>query len=273
MKMKQVALITGASSGIGRAAAELFSKRGYTVYAAARNMDALKALAGDTVHPVSLDVTDDASMQACVKQVLDTEGRIDVLVNNAGYGSHGATEDVPMAEARRQMDVNLFGLARMIQLVLPPMRKAGYGRIINIASMGGRVWTPFAGWYIASKFAVEGLSACLRLEVKPFGIDVIVVEPGGVETPWGEIAVEHLRDASQNGAYAAAAERTAARLAKTYAGRVLSKPETIAKCIVKAATAKRPRTRYLLGLGAKPLVYVQKIFGDRAYDALVQKFL
>ena len=271
--MKKVALITGASSGIGRAAAELFSKRGYTVYAAARCMEKLEEIAAPGVKPVCLDVTDDASMQACMQRVLEAEGQIDVLVNNAGYGSHGALEDVPLEEARRQMDVNLFGLARMIQLVLPSMRKAGYGRIINIASMGGRVWTPFAGWYIASKFAVEGLSACLRLEVKPLGIDVVVIEPGGVETPWGGIAVEHLRDASQNGVYAAAAERTAARLAKTYAGRFLTKPEKIAKCIVKAATAKRPRTRYLLGFGAKPLVYIQKIFGDRAYDAMVQRFL
>lgn len=271
--MKRVALITGASTGIGRAAAELFSQRGYTVYAAARNMDALMEFASDTIHPVSLDVTIDASMQACVQRVLDAEGQIDVLVNNAGYGSHGATEDVPAEEARRQMDVNLFGLARMIQLVLPSMRKAGYGRIINVTSMGGRVWTPFAGWYIASKFTVEGLSACLRLEVKPFGIDVVVIEPGGVETPWGGIAVQHLREASANGAYAAAAERTASRLAKTYAGRFLTKPETIARRIVKAATVKRPRTRYLLGFGAKPLVYLQKVLGDRAYDAVVQKFL
>ena len=124
--------------------------------AAARRMGKLKTLSSAAVKPIALDVTDDASMQVCVQQILDTEGRIDVLINNAGYGSHGAVEDVPMEEARRQFDVNVFGLARMTQLVLPSMRTNGYGKIVNIASMGGRVWTPFAAWYHATKYAVEG---------------------------------------------------------------------------------------------------------------------
>ncbi len=271
--MKQVVLITGASSGIGRAAAELFAKEGYTVYAAARTMDALGAMATDAVHPVALDVTDDASMRACVEQVLAETGRIDVLVNNAGYGSHGAVEDVPMEEARRQMEVNLFGLARMTQLVLPAMRGARRGRIINVTSMAGRVWSPFAAWYHASKYAVEGLTASMRLELKPFGIGVVLIEPGAVQTPWGGIAAEHLLGASGSGAYAAQAQKSAARLTWFYGGRRLTKPETIAKRILKAATARRPRTRYLLGLGAKPLVYIQKLLGDRAYDWLIRKFM
>jgi NAD(P)-dependent dehydrogenase (short-subunit alcohol dehydrogenase family) len=272
--MKRVALVTGASSGIGRAAAELFGKRGYTVYAAARRMDMLEAIASESVKPISLDVTDDQSMRECVKNILDAEGRIDVLVNNAGYGSHGAVENVPMAEARRQFDVNVFGLARMCQLVLPSMREAGFGKIINITSMGGRVWSPFGAWYHASKFAVEGLSACMRLEVKPFGIDVILIEPGGIQTPWGDIAVEHLRETSKNSAYTKDAERAAARLAKQYrSGGRMTKPEIIAKYIVKSATAKRPRTRYLLGYGAKPMVYIQKLFGDRVYDKLARSVM
>lgn len=272
--MKQVVLITGASSGIGRAAAERFQKEGYTVYAAARSMDALRAMATDDIHPVMLDVADDASMQACVERVLTETGRIDVLVNNAGYGSHGAVEDVPMEEARRQMEVNLFGLSRMTQLVLPAMRQARRGRIINITSMAGRVWSPFAAWYHASKYAVEGLTASMRLELKPFGIDMVLVEPGAIQTPWGGIAAEHLLNASGSGAYAAQAQAAAARLARRYAGGgMLTKPETIAECIVKAAAARRPRTRYLLGLGAKPLVYIQKIFGDRVYDWLICKFM
>ena len=268
--MKRVALVTGASSGIGRAAAELFAKQGYTVYAAARSMDKLKEIESDTVRPVSLDVTDDESMTTCVKQVLDAEGRIDVLVNNAGYGSYGALEDVPMEEARRQIDVNLFGLARMTQLVLPSMRKAHYGKIINITSMAGRVWSPYGSWYHASKFAVEGLSASMRLELQPFGIDVILIEPGAIDTPWAEIAALHLRETSQNGAYAEDAGRAAARIAKTYASSYVTKPEVIAKCIVKAAAARRPRTRYLLGYGAKPMVCIQKLFGDRVYDKLAR---
>jgi NAD(P)-dependent dehydrogenase (short-subunit alcohol dehydrogenase family) len=272
--VKQVVLITGASSGIGRAAAELFAKEGYTVYAAARSMDALETLATDDIRPVSLDVTDDASMRACVEKVLAETGRIDVLVNNAGYGSHGAVEDVPMEEARRQLEVNLFGLARMTQLVLPAMRKAHRGRILNVTSMAGRVWSPFAAWYHASKYAVEGLTASMRLELKPFGIDAVLIEPGGIQTPWGGIAAQNLIKASGSGAYAAQAKAAAARLAKRYeGGGLLTKPETIAKCILKAAAAGRPRTRYLLGLGAKPLVYIQKLFGDRVYDWLIGKFM
>ena len=244
------------------------------MYAAARSMDALRAMATDDIHPVLLDVTDDASMQACVERVLTETGRIDVLVNNAGYGSHGAVEDVPMDEARRQMEVNLFGLSRMTQLVLPAMRQARHGRIINITSMAGRVWSPFAAWYHASKYAVEGLTASMRLELKPFGIDMVLIEPGAIQTPWGGIAAEHLLNASGSGAYAAQAQAAAARLARRYeGGGMLTKPETIAKCIVKAAAARRPRTRYLLGFGAKPLVYIQKIFGDRVYDWLICKFM
>jgi len=272
--MKQVALVTGASSGIGMETAKLLSEAGYMVYAAARRKDKLDAFASETIKPVVLDVTDDASMQSCVKGILESVGRIDVLVNNAGYGSHGAVEDVPMAEARRQFDVNVFGLARMTQLVLPSMREAGYGKIVNIASMGGRVWSPFAAWYHATKFAVEGLSASMRLELKPFGIDVIIVEPGAIETPWGEIAVQHMLDASKGGAYAAAVKRSAQKLTKRYTGNARrTKPEVIARCIVKAVTAKRPKTRYLLGYGAKPMVLIQKVFGDRIYDRLAKTVL
>lgn len=272
--MKQVALVTGASSGIGRASAELFAKRGFTVYAAARRMEMLNAFASERIKPVALDVTDDQSMQACVQTVLEAEGRIDVLVNNAGYGSYGAVEDMPLEEARRQFEVNVFGLARMTQLVLPSMRAAGRGRIINIASMGGRVWSPFGAWYHASKFAVEGLSASMRLELEPFGIDVVVIEPGGIATPWGSIAARHLRETSKQGAYAADAARAAGKLEKRYAqGGMITKPEVIAECIVKAAVSKRPKTRYLLGFGAKPMVYIQKLFGDRVYNKLARSVM
>ncbi len=272
--MKQVALITGASSGIGRAAAELFGKRGYIVYAAARRMDLLNEFASESVKPISLDVADDQSMRDCVEKVLAAEGRIDVLVNNAGYGSYGAVEDTPLEEARRQFDVNVFGLARMTQLVLPSMREAGRGKIINVTSMGGRVWSPFGAWYHASKFAVEGLSASMRLELEPFGIDVVVIEPGAIATPWGTIAAQHLRETSKEGAYAADAARAAEKLEKRYAqSGVMTKPGTVARMIVKAAASKHPRTRYLLGYGAKPMVYIHKIFGDRVYNRLARSVM
>ena len=133
---------------------------------------------------LKLDLTDDASIVAAVNAIKSEAGRIDVLVNNAGYGSYGALEDVPLSEGRRQFEVNVFGLARLCQLVLPMMRAQKSGKIVNITSIGGKIWEPLGGWYHATKFAVEGLSDCLRVEVAPFGIDVIVIEPGAIRTEW-----------------------------------------------------------------------------------------
>jgi short-subunit dehydrogenase len=268
----KVALITGASSGIGYATALEFKKKGFTVYGAARRVERMRELQKKGIHTISLDVTTDESMVNCVNSIIEKEGRIDVLVNNAGYGSYGAIEDVSLEEARRQVEINVFGLARMIQLVLPKMREHKYGKIANISSMGGRIWTPFGGWYHATKFAVEGFSDCLRMEVKLYGIDVIVVEPGGVASEWGSIAADNLIKASGKGVYAKEAIRTAEATKKTYAGNV-TKPEVIAECILKAVTVKKPKTRYLLGSGAKLMVYMKKLLGDRLYDRIVLKFM
>lgn len=268
----KIALITGASSGIGYSTALELKSRGFVVYGAARRIDKMQDLAKKGINIVSLDVTNDESMVACVNGIIEKEGRIDVLVNNAGYGSYGAIEDIPMAEARRQVDINVFGLARMTQLVLPIMRENTFGKIVNISSMGGKIWTPFGGWYHATKFAVEGFSDCLRMEVKPFGIDVIVVEPGGVASEWGGIAADNLIKVSNNGAYAKEATRTAMAIKKTYAGNV-TKPEVIARCVGKAVTVKKPKTRYLLGTGAKPLVYMKTFLGDLIYDRFILKFM
>ncbi|WP_315073431.1 oxidoreductase [uncultured Clostridium sp.] len=270
---KKVALITGASSGIGKSTAIELNKRGFIVYGAARRKDMMQDLEVKGIHTISLDVTNDESMVKCVNEILNKEGRIDVLVNNAGYGSYGAIEDVSMEEASRQVEVNVFGLARMVQLVVPSMRKNKSGRIVNISSMGGKVWTKFGGWYHATKFAVEGFSDCLRLELEPFGIDVVVVEPGGITTDWGIIAAEKLRDASAKGAYAQAASKTADGMIKNYTGNQMSKPELIARCIGKAVTVRRPKTRYLVGYGAKPMVFMKTVFGDRAYDSIIKMFI
>lgn len=269
---QKVALITGASSGIGKEAAIELKNKGFTVYAAARRVDKMQDLATKGIRPISLDVTDDESMIHGVNEILKKEGRIDVLVNNAGYGSYGAVEDVPLDEARRQMEVNVFGLARMIQLVLPNMRERKFGKIVNISSMGGKIWTNFGGWYHATKFAVEGLSDCLRLELAPFGIDVIVVEPGGIKTDWGIIAAENLKKVSAKGPYAKATNKAADGMIKNYTGNQLSKPELIARTIGKAVTAKRPKTRYLVGFMAKPMVFMKTVFGDRAYDRIIKTF-
>ncbi len=266
----KVALVTGASSGIGKITAIMLKDKGFKVYGVARRIDKLESIAKQGINILPLDVTDENSMVECVDTIINKEGRIDVLVNNAGYGSYGAIEDVPIKEARRQMEVNIFGLARMTQLILPYMRKNNYGKIVNISSMGGRVWTPYGGWYHTTKFALEGFSACLRLEVEPFGIDVIVIEPGGIKTDWGHIAADNLEKTSKNGAYEKNGIAISKAMKKTYSGN-LTKPEVIAKCIVKAVTVKKPRTRYLIGYGAKPSVYIQKLFGDRLYDKIAKK--
>ena len=270
--MAKVALVTGASSGIGREIARTLAAAGFTVYAAARRVDRMADLAEAGIIPVALDLTEDTSIRACVQTILAREGRVDVLVNNAGYGSYGAVEDVPLAEARRQFDVNLFGMARLIQLVTPAMRAAHSGKIVNISSMGGKIWTKFGGWYHATKYAVEGLSDCLRLELQPFGIDVIVVEPGGIKTDWGILAAENLKRASAGGAYAEAAAQAADGMIKNYSGTMLSSPALIAKTVRRAVTARRPRTRYLVGFGAKPMVWTHKLFGDRVYDWVIRNF-
>lgn len=269
---KKVALITGASSGIGKETAIELSKRNFTVYAAARRTEKMQELIAKGIHPISLDATNEESMVNCINEILKKEGRIDVLVNNAGYGSYGAIEDVPMEEARRQIEVNVFGLARMTQLVLPSMRKNKFGKIVNISSMGGKVWTKFGGWYHATKFAVEGFSDALRLELEPFGIDVIVVEPGGIKTDWGIIAAQNLKIASAKGAYAKAADKTAEGMITNYTGKHLSKPELIAHTIGKAVTVRRPKTRYLVGFMAKPMVFMKNVFGDRVYDRIIKRF-
>ena len=270
--MAKVALVTGASSGIGRMVAQELKSAGFKVYAAARRIDRMADLEKDGMTPVALDLTSDKSIVECVNTVLSKEKSIDVLVNNAGYGSYGAIEDVPLEEGRRQFDVNLFGMARLIQLVTPTIREQHYGKIVNISSMGGKIWTKFGGWYHATKYAVEGLSDCLRMELKPFGIDVVVVEPGGIKTDWGIIAAENLKRTSANGAYADMANKAADGMIKNYSGNMLSKPELIAKTVRKAVTKRHPRIRYLIGFGAKPMVWTHKIFGDRVFDWVIKNF-
>ena len=243
----KVVLITGASSGIGKETAKALLNAGFTVYTAARRVEKMQDLEKLGAHPVKMNVTDEASMTAGVQSILNKEGSIDILINNAGYGSYGAIEDVPIDEARRQFEVNIFGLARLTQLVLPGMRKNRYGKIVNISSMGGKIYTPFGGWCHATKHALEGLSDCLRWETASFGVDVIVVEPGGIATPWGQIAADNLKKTSGKGVYAKAANKAADGTAEMYSSNRLSPPSLIAETILKAVTAHRPKTRYAVG--------------------------
>ena len=267
----RVALVTGASSGIGEATARRLAGDGFVVYGAARRLDRLQELAGYGIHPLAMDVTDDASMVAGIGRIIEEQGRLDVLVNNAGYGSYGALEDVSMDEARRQFEVNVFGAARLMQLALPHMREQQNGTIINITSMGGKIYTPLGSWYHATKFALEALSDCVRLEAAPFGVDVAIIEPGGIRTEWGGIAAQMLKETSGQGAYADQAEAVAGSLSGEGNARFSSDPSVIAKAISKAASANRPKTRYTVGFGAKPLIGLHAVLPDRTFDALIKR--
>jgi NAD(P)-dependent dehydrogenase (short-subunit alcohol dehydrogenase family) len=241
--MTGVALVTGASSGIGEATARTLAGAGFTVYAGARRLERMAPLAEHGVRPVALDVTDDASMVSCTEQVLSEQGRIDVLVNNAGYGSYGAVEDVPLEEARRQVEVNVLGLARMCQLVAPHLRAQGSGTIVNVSSVGGRFSEPLGGWYHATKYAVEALSDSLRMELAPFGIRVVVVQPGAIASEWSGIAEETMRARSGGTAYADQV-RGMARFHRASYGRGASGPDVVAEAILRAVRSGRPRPRY-----------------------------
>ena len=265
--MSAVAIVTGASSGIGEACARRLHEAGFVVHAVARRVEPMAELATMGVHTSHVDVTVDADLVALVDGVLAESGHVDVLVNNAGYGSYGALEDVPMDEARRQLEVNLVALARLTQLVLPSMREQRSGRIVNISSMGGRFGEPMGAWYHATKFAVEGLSDSLRMELAPFGIDVVVVQPGSISTQWGPLAAGQLLETSASGAYAVQAVRSAAVLSRQTGGRPTgSSPDVVARAVVAAATARRPHTRYRVGAYAKQVTAARKLLPDRLWD-------
>ena len=266
---KRVALVTGASSGIGEAIARRLLAGGWTVYAGARRVDRMSALAREGARLLALDVTDDASMVAAVEAILADTGRIDALVNNAGYGSYGAMEDVPLAEGRRQFEVNVFGLARLMQLVAPHMRRQRSGRILNVASMGGKIHEPMGSWYHATKFAVEGMSDCVRMELEPFGVDVVVIEPGAIQSEWNAIARESLLRTSGSTAYAEQARISAGLLAGADKD-TASPPTVVADAVWLAVTARKPKTRYLMGGGAKLLVGLRWLLSDRAFDRVMR---
>lgn len=267
--MNKTALVTGASSGIGEAIARRLLRDGFVVYAAARRLDRMAALEREGARLVALDLTAEPSMAAAMGRVLDEAGRLDALVNNAGYGAFGALEEVPLEEGRRQFEVNLFGLARLIQLGLPAMRAQRSGRIVNITSIGGKIHEPMGAWYHATKFAVEGLSDCLRMELEPFGIDVVVVEPGAIRTEWSAIAQKGLMETSGAGPYAEQARLSAALLAGADRAQG-SPPEVVAGAVSSALSARRPRTRYVVGGGAKPMIALRRRLSDRAFDRVMR---
>jgi NAD(P)-dependent dehydrogenase (short-subunit alcohol dehydrogenase family) len=268
---RPVALVTGASSGIGASTALQLRRAGLVVHAAARRVERMDSLVRSGVRVLRTDLTDDDSVTKCVEQVLAESGRVDVLVNNAGYGSYGALEDVPVTEARRQLEVNLVAPARLAQLVLPGMRARGSGRIVNVSSIGGKFYEPLGSWYHATKFALEGLSDSLRVELAPFGIAVVLVEPGPVLSEWSTTAREHLVARSARSAYADQARSVARVMAAADRPRRAADPAVVARTIVRAATTAHPRARYAVGRGAGTILLARRLLPDRVFDAAVSR--
>jgi short-subunit dehydrogenase len=269
-------LISGCSSGIGAATAAALASTGHTVYATARRPEALADLEALGCHPLALDVTSEDSMIAAVKAVEAEHGRVGTLINNAGYGEYGPIEETDLGRVRSMFETNVFGLARLSQLVLPAMRHSRSGRIVNIGSMGGRITFPVGGFYHATKYAVEAISDALRVEVKPFGIDVILVEPGLIRTNFESRVNESLEGGTTPlGSGTAYADLLAANEKSTTGGYandfMATGPEAVAAVIVRAVESTRPRSRYVVTSAAKAMISLRRFGGDRVWDAAMRK--
>ena len=268
------ALITGCSSGIGRATAERLAAKGWKVYATARRLESIQDLAEKGCQVMALDVCDEASMREAVAAVEQADGAVGVLINNAGYSQSGAIEEVPLDVVRRQGETNVYGLVRMTQLVLPAMRRQRWGKIVNLSSMGGKLTFPGGGFYHATKHAVEAISDALRFEVRAFGIDVIVIEPGLIKTRFGETAVSSIGDvAAAEGPYADFNRAVAEATAGAYdgpLGRLGAGPEAVAAKIERAISARRPRTRYPVTPSARLIIGQRRLLPDRLWDAFLR---
>jgi short-subunit dehydrogenase len=270
MRKGNTILVTGASSGIGKATAELLLKEGHTVYCAARRVEKMQQLKEKGGIVIGMDVTDDLSMKNGVNQIIKEQGRIDVLINNAGYAIYGSVEETTIEDARRQFDVNIFGLARLTQLIIPHMREQQSGKIINVSSMGGKVYTPLGAWYHATKHALEGWSDCLRLELKDFGIDVVIIEPGLISTEFGDVMTAPMVERSGNGPYQALTRAVENGVKDSYdKPNSASPPSVIADVISQAVKSKKPKTRYVKGKLAGPILFMRKWLSDRTFDKLI----
>jgi len=274
-EVSKAVLVTGCSSGIGRATAERLAGAGWTVYASARTRDSLADLERQGCRTLTLDVTDEASMSAAVAQIERDEGAVGALVNNAGYSQSGALEQLPLERVRAQFETNVFGLLRLIQLVLPGMRRQRWGRIVNLSSMGGRLTLPGGGAYHASKYAVEALSDALRFEVRGFGVDVVVIEPGIIRSGFAARAVAGIEPGTEaDGLYedfnAAVARTTAEAYERGPLARLGGTPEDVAETIERALHAERPRTRYPVTPSARLMMGLRAVLPDRAWDRVVR---
>lgn len=268
--VKKVVLITGASSGFGKLSAEKLLERGFIVYGAARRVEKMKGLKEKGAIPLVMDVTSDEQVDLGIARIISEQGRVDTIVNNAGYGSYGMIECVSMDDAHKQFEVNVFGAIRVIKAVLPHMRKQGRGNIVNISSVIGRVYAPIAGWYGASKHALEALSDSLRAEVKQFGIKVSLIEPGAVKTDFFDVAMKRLEDVEHHEAYKKQVQNFKKLFASMYDK--APGPGKVADTIVKAIESKNPKTRYAVG-NAMSEIMLGKIMSDKTMDNMMNKMM
>jgi short-subunit dehydrogenase len=265
----KVALVTGASSGIGKAIAKQLISDGLIVYVAARRVEKMRDLEELGAIALKMDITQEQDIKKVVKQIEQDHDGVDILVNNAGYAIYGAMEDTAMEDARRQFEVNLFGLASLTQAVLPKMRAKKSGKIINISSIGGKIYSLLGSWYHATKHALEGWSDCLRLELARFNIDVIIIEPGIIQTEFGDVTIPAMIKRSGNSAYSAMAKKIEETIKSYYDPGNASDPSVIARVVSQAIKAKKPKTRYVAGKLAKPMIIMRRWLGDRLFDKII----
>lgn len=266
---KKTALVTGASSGMGKVIARRLIQDGYQVYAAARSVEKMNDLAQLGAHPLRMDISRDEDILAAVNTIMSQTGGVDVLVNNAGFGLYGPVEEIGIDEARYQFEVNVFGAARLTQLLLPTMRARRSGYIINITSIGGKIYTPLGAWYHATKHALEGWSDCLRLEVAEFGIKVVIVEPGLIETGFGDVVSGNFVKRSASGPYGHLVGMVANTVKNAYGNGRGSDPKVIADVVARAVKSSHPRTRYAAGKYARMLIGMRVWLGDRLFDRII----
>ncbi len=268
--MKKVIIVTGASSGIGKATVLQLIREGHIVYGAARRLSKMQDLVEAGGSAVEIDVTNHQQVQAEIKRIIDNEGRIDVLVNNAGYAVYGPVEEISYEQAKRQFDVNLFGLAEVTKAVLPTMRAQSSGTIVNVSSVGGKIYSPLGAWYHATKHALEGWSDCLRLELKQFGIDVVIIEPGAIKTEF-DLAMDQQLEQEQNSPYKELKKTTARVMTNVYKPGNYSEPSVIANVISKAIRSKDPKTRYAAGKMAKQTLLGRRWLSDKSFDRMIMR--
>lgn len=269
--MKKVIVVTGASSGIGKSTALKLIKEGHIVYGVARRVEKMQDIVSQGGNALTMDVANHEQVHSQIQKIIEDEGRIDVLVNNAGYAVYGPVEETNYEQAKRQFDVNLFGLAEVTKAVLPIMREQSSGTIINISSVGGKIYTPLGSWYHATKHALEGWSDCLRLEVKQFGIDVVIVEPGAIKTEFDEV-MEH-QFGELTGPYASLKKTMGKVTSNAYKPENCSEPIVIANTISKIIHTKKPKTRYASGKMAKQTLMGRKWLSDKGFDKMISRMI